>query len=757
MNLEKKNQFHSKNDANYDADREAALWLMEDIPDVKPVNKVFSWILISIFVALLVLPMLFWGVLNVVPVTKDVVFGFAKTESGELIQAQMDEYIAQSKLDGSFDRFFDTEEAKAAAAVTEHYLALPLTTDAKPLREEAKAELRIGVVAEKAPYVKKDMAGIYNGIEVDILKAFCTKYGYTPSFTEATEAEHELGNGTYDVLIGGLFLSDKLEKNMSCSVYTTITPTVAELLTFDTGENRALAAFPTEFDPQTITTKIESWFNDHLPFRSVLYKTQETMINTMEKPYTETLRPALMKLFPMKQPVNPGPGNEVVENPFGTLEPETEITETETLPDFTDETDVPSDCDHSFAEVSVVVQEPTCTEYGVIGYPCEKCDYVGKKAYTAKAEHDFTSNNPIIPLCGQKYTEELTCKNCDLAEIKIIEKGHTPGKKVSRVDPSYTSYGYTLVRCKDCEGEYRTELKDKLYYTDYLPPLYHGASVTEGRNKWLFYRGDNSEAYYQGTNLLSDPELATYMNTLQTLQTLCDQKGIQLLIAVWPNKDQVYYEYMPSIEVITQNKRVERWADFINKNTDTKVIYPINELLAAKPYWEVYYQYDTHWNNAGGFIGFQAMLKALGIETTELKNLPVTMLKNSGLGDMISIGGLDSKEYTGRFNYAVDYLPEVNVLSKVGGDGANDIRHTTSDGPSDVNFVMLADSYRVMQLSYLEKQFTDCFLAHRNQVNDASVINAVLESDILVLAAVERYDYSIIQTANTLIQILSQN
>ncbi len=34
--------------------------------------------------------------------------------------------------------------------------------------------------------------------------------------------------------------------------------------------------------------------------------------------------------------------------------------------------------------------------------------------------------------------------------------------------------------------------------------------------------------------------------------------------------------------------------------------------------------------------------------------------------DMISLGGLDGANYTGNFNYMIDYRPEVTVLSRTG-------------------------------------------------------------------------------------------
>ncbi len=545
-------------------------------------------------------------------------------------------------------------------------------------------------------------------------------------------------------------------------------PGTAENLNFDTGENRALAAFPEKFDPATFPAEVEAWYNDHLPFRSVLYKTQETLDNKLEAPYQETLRPALIKLFYGNMQ---GVGGEQLFDPFADSR-ETEA-EGETLPEFETGALSPSDCTHRFSAESQTVKEATCSDYGVIGYRCVLCGTVGNKAYTQKLPHELVSSNPTLPYCGQKYEETLTCSVCRYSETLTLEKAHRAGDTVRVAEPSYQDYGYTLVRCRDCGHSYRTELKNKLYYTDYLPPIYHGSTVFEGRDGWLYYLGDQTLDYYQGSNLPTQNELSHYLDTLTKLKKICDKKGIQLVIAVWPNKEEAYAEYMPSFEIYNQYRRVDRWVDYVTENSDVNVIYPVKELLEAKPYCQTYFPYDTHWNNAGAFVGYQALLKALGLETTSLQNLPIRELRvtdpdykdfvwdyNSDLAyapknGTCYLGGLNGDRYDVA-NYIVDYRPEVKVMARQGNNGADDIRHSTSTGPNDLNFVMLADSFRVMQLTYLERDFTDCYLCHRNQVKNRKTEKAILNADVLVIAAVERYEQDLLRTAAEVIRILTQ-
>ncbi len=583
----------------------------------------------------------------------------------------------------------------------------------------------------------------------------------------------------FAVTVISLFVAFLLLPTLVWGVLNLAAPNLAEQINFDTGENRALAAFPEKFDPATFTADVEAWYNDHLPFRSVLYKTQETLDNKLEAPYTNTLRPALIQLFHGNTPTpTPSVPDGTIEDIFNNTETESVHTETETLPHFLEteesETGV-STCRHVLSDTPVVIEPATCTEYGISGYPCTKCDYIGKKAYTAKAKHEYVSDVEKPPReCGTKYVENLTCSGCGDVQVKNRIKQHVAGKKEEIVEPSFESYGYTLVRCRDCKGTFRADLKNKLYDTSYCPPIYHTDGALEGRSKWLFYRLNNSEAYYDGSNIMTTAQLEEYASVMQQLNDLCKDLGKTFQISIWPNKEQVYSEYMPTITIANEYKRVPRLVDYMHENTDVKIIYPIKELMEAKPYWDMYFKYDTHWNNAGAFIGHQAMLESLGLETTSMINLPVRELhsydydygsivydSNSSLlygpkADLISIAKVNGSQYPGNFNYVVTYRPEVTVKMISGNNGAEDTSHSTSDGPNDVNFVLLADSYRVMALDYLRRDFTDCFMTHRSHTMDPDVQEAIKNADIIVISAVERLESDILATAKKVYTILSQ-
>lgn len=536
-------------------------------------------------------------------------------------------------------------------------------------------------------------------------------------------------------------------------------PSIMDSFNVDTGENRTMASFPDSFDPQTIAAEVENWYNDNLPFRSVLYNAQKNLENALERPYRNEIMPFLVELFHGSgEPEAPTPGDEVIVNPFDSEETESEIvTETETLPQFVIETETESGvavCQHSYSDEPTMVLEATCTEYGIVGYECTECGHIGNKSYTHKTAHDYVSSVKELPLCGTKYSETLVCKECKDRVHRELVKKHLEGRKIRTVEATVDDYGYTLMYCSDCGGEFRSELKPKLNDNSFFPPVEHGQTLA-GRRNWLFYLGDDSLKDYQGTNLMMDDELANAAAVLQQLDDVCKAKGIKFAIAYFPNKELVYPEYMPTYETYPY-KRVALFTEYLKQNTSVTVVYPLNELKAAKPYWQVYYKHDTHWNQAGAFIGTQALYEAMGFETTRLIDLPVTTVARNG-GDLINIGKLSAADYTGDVGYSIKYKPDVTLKNINPNPINNHTTHFSSNGQYDMNFVMLSDSFRGGMADILRKDFTNCFLTHRSQVNDADVVAAVKAADVLVISAVERSDTSVISTAKTVIGILTQD
>ncbi len=293
---------------------------------------------------------------------------------------------------------------------------------------------------------------------------------------------------------------------------------------------------------------------------------------------------------------------------------------------------------------------------------------------------------------------------------------------------------------------------------DFLAPQIVGDIVLLGRDRWLFYAGDDSISYYRGTNVLEQEQMAYYLDLMIQLQELCREKEIQLQFVILPNKEQVYSEYMPSYVIEDEYRRTDRFVDYVRNNSDVPIIYPLPELREAAAQWQTYHQYDTHWNHAGAFIGTQALYQALGLPTTKLQDLEVGRCAAT-TSDLLILGGLDASQYPAEEDYAIRYRTEINLTEVQGDLQPMSVYTSRSDCGNDTEFVLIGDSFRCFMIDYLAKDFSHCVISYRETSDNSTdypqeVVESIQNADILVMEAVERYDSKLFPAIEKVIQIL---
>ena len=279
-----------------------------------------------------------------------------------------------------------------------------------------------------------------------------------------------------------------------------------------------------------------------------------------------------------------------------------------------------------------------------------------------------------------------------------------------------------------------------------------------GRDDWMFCNYDNSIAYYCGSNLMSEQQMKDKLSLMQKLQNICDSRGVQLQFMIAPNKEQVYSEHMPTYTIENNYKRVPEFIDYVKRNSSVKIIYPIDELRAAKSTMSTYYKYDTHWNHYGSFIATQALYKDMGLDYVSPDS--VNYSEGSCIWGLVITAGLSWKDYERDYDHIPDYKPEIELFNT---DGVIDHIHTeksavyrtdsTASGQS--RFVMVGDSFRLYMMPYLERDFPHVSIAHRDDIHD--IEDDIRQADILVVECVERLDDSLNGTILQLIDILENN
>lgn len=335
------------------------------------------------------------------------------------------------------------------------------------------------------------------------------------------------------------------------------------------------------------------------------------------------------------------------------------------------------------------------------------------------------------------------------AAMAIGSALYTPPEK--DLDVADTSSGLVPAEMAPAETGGNSEADSPEIYDANYFPLQVFQDVIVARDGWLFLYGENEIECYQGTNILTDDEMADYAAKLNQLQAICNAQGKQLYIYIAPNKSQVYSQYMPTVEIVNTYKREQRLHGYLTENCSTPFIYPLTESLGAAATYQTYYKYDSHWNHLGALYGTNALYAAMGIEQTD----PTAWITGTGDADKYELytymGIPDDMVTHDDVEYTMDYRPEITV------NGLNldaMVCHTTSDGANNAKLCLIGDSFRVNMMPYLSKDFTSCTFAHRDYMT--SVKSDIKSADIIVIEAVERYDYEAFATVQRTINILTK-
>jgi len=268
------------------------------------------------------------------------------------------------------------------------------------------------------------------------------------------------------------------------------------------------------------------------------------------------------------------------------------------------------------------------------------------------------------------------------------------------------------VPVKEDFARFNTKLTRKITGAAYIK----STQVTLGKNGWLYLKEAQSD--YEHTNCFSEEEKQKILEQLLFQKEVFADSGMEFVIYIAPNKATIYPENMP--DTVFQRDSLSRAEDlikYIRDNSDIKVIYPKEELMAAKEIAPIYYVTDTHWNEVGGYVGTQVFLKEVFGFEDRLSADMISIREEYREGDLARIGSVSDiyKEYT---LYGIKPL-SIDMSLK-----------------SDKSVYFVGDSFRDAMGFYLPHYVEKVAFLHYNDYNCRTMFE--YEPDIVVWEIVER-------------------
>ena len=308
---------------------------------------------------------------------------------------------------------------------------------------------------------------------------------------------------------------------------------------------------------------------------------------------------------------------------------------------------------------------------------------------------------------------------------------------------------------------YANSLADyRLFQTDTT------GKVIVGKEGWLFLRDSSdgsSMTDYKGENLYSEAELQEFAINLQETKNALAAAGAEFVVYIAPDKERMYPEYLPDCygepaEMFTARQVM----DYVRSHTDVKIIWGMEDLMAAKssrtgaasaaaavapaagaetaetgtaaPAERLYFPADTHWNHLGAYIGARTLLKELGIaipspdapemqkehylnEVGDLAML-VHLADVFGLQEDIRVTGYDT-----------------HGMTEDSWDFATAFRYHTENGDPR-KLMVIRDSFGTAWSDVLGSQFKESVMFHRDYYQPEMFYEEM--PDIVVYECVER-------------------
>jgi alginate O-acetyltransferase complex protein AlgJ len=137
-------------------------------------------------------------------------------------------------------------------------------------------------------------------------------------------------------------------------------------------------------------------------------------------------------------------------------------------------------------------------------------------------------------------------------------------------------------------------------------------TVIAGTDGWLFYGDDGGLQDYVQTEPFDEASMEAWRETLERTRDWLDARGIKYLVVFAPDKQMIYPEYMPaSLGRLSPKYRVDRLIEYLRRHSTLDPLDLRPAVRSAKSSELLYDRYDTHWNDRGGLVGYQAIMERL--------------------------------------------------------------------------------------------------------------------------------------------------
>ena len=281
--------------------------------------------------------------------------------------------------------------------------------------------------------------------------------------------------------------------------------------------------------------------------------------------------------------------------------------------------------------------------------------------------------------------------------------------------------------------------------------------VVVGYDDYMFYQDTIND--FIGSGFLSQTLYDRAVQMLRDRNNWANSHGMKFYFVIAPNKNTVYPDYMPEGYTMASYRRYDQFVALLREAGITAVDLrgAMSAALAANPEKNLYYKYDTHWNNHAGYVAYAELMRTIRADYPNA----VFHDKSEYQINYCETYMKDLAYYLGYYDRFVDYGPVYTLKSGMTARLVNYIpkdawgqfvfANTSSDGYSDKlyyfqyrndynssapNIYVMRDSYSIALVPFLKDSFYNSTYNWTFSFSENDILKS--GADIVLVVAAER-------------------
>jgi len=283
---------------------------------------------------------------------------------------------------------------------------------------------------------------------------------------------------------------------------------------------------------------------------------------------------------------------------------------------------------------------------------------VGENSAESEAVDSEEISDGYVPVPSAASSKEAYAKYLLTRDGKVLVHTYSDMSVDNSEDNSETVAYHPMLsetNIPSSGGEYNVH---RILLEDLKPGVVCN-NVIIGYDGYMFYA--DSVDTFTGNGFLSKTIYDRTVRLLKSSSDWAEANGMKYYVAIVPNKNTVYSEYMPEGYEMGEYRRIDQFCEILDESGVEYVDlrWALANAREESPERNLYHKYDTHWNQHAGFIGYSEIMNMIA------EDYPSVVIhdKSEYQINYMETYMKDMAWYLGYYSYFREYAPQYTLKS----------------------------------------------------------------------------------------------